>query len=109
MSASPAGAKHSIGGGSRSQAHRGAATASPPSASSRNEAPVRAGEFAVIALETAVTNDPPYVLDVLGEVAPNGQAIGLRIQRSAEGPVDLCLRIEDVQHLIGVLLALSCE
>jgi hypothetical protein len=63
----------------------------------------------VIALETAVANDPPYVLDVLGEVAANGEAVGLRIQRSAQGPVDLCLRIADVQHLIGILLALSCE
>ena len=39
----------------------------------------------------------------------NGEAVGLRIQRSAQGPVDLCLRIEDVQHLVGILLALSCE
>jgi hypothetical protein len=63
----------------------------------------------VTALATVVANDPPYVLDVLGEIAPDGAAIGLRIQRSAEGPVELCLRIEDVQHLIGILLALSCE
>jgi hypothetical protein len=56
-----------------------------------------------------VAANPPFVIDVLGEVAPNGEAIGLRIQRSAQGPVDLCLRIEDVQHLVGILLALSCE
>ncbi len=52
---------------------------------------------------------PPFVVDVLGEVASDGAAVGLRIQRSAEGPVDLCLRIDDVQHLVGILLALSCE
>ena len=71
--------------------------------------PVDAGESAVVALETPVTSNPPFVIDVLGEVAPNGEAIGLRIQRSAQGPVDLCLRIEDVQHLVSILLALSCE
>jgi hypothetical protein len=31
------------------------------------------------------------------------------LQRSAQGPVDLCLRIGDVQHLVSILLALSCE
>jgi hypothetical protein len=63
----------------------------------------------VVAVDASVTGTPPFVLDVLGEVADNGGAVGLRIQRSAQGPVDLCLRIEDVQHLVGVLLALSCE
>jgi hypothetical protein len=67
------------------------------------------GEFLVVAVDAPVTGTPPFVLDVLGEVAHNGDAVGLRIQRSAQGPVDLCLRIEDVQHLIGILLALSCE
>jgi hypothetical protein len=61
------------------------------------------------AVDAAVTDTPPFVLDVLGEVADNGEAVGLRIQRSAQGAVDLCLRIDDVQHLIGILLALSCE
>jgi hypothetical protein len=56
-----------------------------------------------------VIGTPPFVLDVLGEVAQDGEAVGLRIQRSAQGAVDLCLRIDDVQHLIGILLALSCE
>ena len=63
----------------------------------------------MVAVDASVTSTPPFVLDVLGEVAHNGEAVGLRIQRSAQGPVDLCLRIEDVQHLIGILLALSCE
>jgi hypothetical protein len=66
-------------------------------------------EFAAVALETPVTSNPPFVIDVSGEVAPNGEAVGLRIQRSAQGPVDLCLRIQDVQHLVGILLALGCE
>jgi hypothetical protein len=66
-------------------------------------------EFAAVALETPATSNPPFVIDVLGEVAPNGEAVGLRIQRSAQGPVDLCLRIQDVQHLVGILLALGCE
>jgi hypothetical protein len=61
------------------------------------------------AVDASATDTPPFVLDVLGEVALNGEAVGLRIQRSAQGPVDLCLRIDDVQHLIGILLALSCE
>jgi len=79
------------------------------SARSSDEVPPGAGEFAVVALETPVTSNPPFVIDVCGEVAPNGEAIGLRIQRSAQGPVDLCLRIEDVQHVVGILLALACE
>jgi hypothetical protein len=66
-------------------------------------------EFAVVALDIPMTSDPPFVIDVDGEVAPNGEAIALRIQRSAQGQVDLCLRIEDVQNLISILLALSCE
>jgi hypothetical protein len=63
----------------------------------------------VVAIDASAIATPPFVLDVLGEVAQNGEAVGLRIQRSAQGAVDLCLRIDDVQHLIGILLALSCE
>jgi len=59
--------------------------------------------------EAQVTSNPPFVIDVFGEVAPNGNAIELRIQRSGQGPLDLCLRIEDVQHMVGILLTLSCE
>jgi hypothetical protein len=51
----------------------------------------------VVALDTPMTSDPPFVIDVVGEVAPNGEAIALRIQRSAQG------------QLISILLALSCE
>lgn len=61
------------------------------------------------AYDTEVTSRPPFVTDVSGEIAPNGNAIGLRIQRSEQDPVDLCLRIEDVQHLISMMLVLSCE
>lgn len=53
--------------------------------------------------------EPPFVVDVVGEVAPNGKAIGLRIQRSAQGPIDLCLRIQDVQYMVSIMLALGCE
>jgi hypothetical protein len=53
--------------------------------------------------------EPPFVIDVVGEVAPNGKAIGLRIERSAQGPIDLCLRIQDVQYMVGIMLALGCE
>jgi hypothetical protein len=59
--------------------------------------------------EVPVTSSPPFVIDVCGEVSPNGNAIGLRVQRSEQGPVDLCLRSEDVQHIVGILLALGCE
>jgi hypothetical protein len=63
----------------------------------------------VVALDIPMTSNPPFVIDIVGEVAPNGEAIALRIQRSAQGQVDLCLRTEDVQHLVSILLALSCE
>src|SRR5258705_5019328 len=74
--------------------------------------PVRLKEHLVIADETQAMREgrePPFVTDVLGEVAPNGKAIGLRIQRSAQGPIDLCLRIQDVQYLVSMMLALGCE
>jgi len=53
--------------------------------------------------------EPPFVTEVLGEVAPNGEAIGLRIQRSAQGPIDLYLRIQDLQYMVSLMLALGCE
>jgi len=76
------------------------------------EAAVHVEEFPVIAQQaqaTHETREPPFVIDVIGEVAPNGKAIGLRIERSEQGPVDLCLRIQDVQYLVSILLALGCE
>ena len=59
--------------------------------------------------EAQATSRPPFVIDVCGEVAPNGNAIGLRIERSEQGPIDICLRIEDVQHIVSIMLVLSCE
>jgi hypothetical protein len=54
-------------------------------------------------------NGLPLVTEVFGDVAPNGDAIGLRIQRADQDPVDVYLRIEDVQHIISIMLVLSCE
>jgi len=57
-----------------------------------------------------VTNEsPPFILRVVGEVKSDGKAVGLSIERVEQGPVDLCLRIEDVQDLVNLLLALGCE
>jgi hypothetical protein len=53
--------------------------------------------------------EPPFVTDVVGDVAPDGKAIWLRIQRSAQGPTDLCLRVQDVQYMVSIMLALGCE
>jgi hypothetical protein len=47
----------------------------------------------------------PVVLQVVGDIAPRGEAIGLQIERSEQGPVDLCIRTEDVKHLVS----LGCE
>jgi hypothetical protein len=57
----------------------------------------------------AAPEPAPFVIDVLGEVEPNGRAIALRIQRSEQGPVDLALRSEDVQHFVSLILALAHE
>jgi hypothetical protein len=51
----------------------------------------------------------PFVTHVDGEVAANGQAIALRIVRSEQDPVDICLRTADVQYMVSILLALGCE
>ena len=48
-------------------------------------------------------------MHVVGDVAPNGEAIGLQIERSEQGPVDLCLRTQDVKYLVSMLLNLGCE
>jgi hypothetical protein len=52
---------------------------------------------------------PPIVLHVVGDVAPSGEAIGLQIERSEQGPVDLCIRTQDVKYLVSLLLNLGCE
>jgi hypothetical protein len=59
--------------------------------------------------ETRTADSPPFVTDVFGEVAPDGGAIGLRIRRGDQEPVDIYLRIEDVQHIISIMLVLCCE
>ena len=51
----------------------------------------------------------PFVIGVDGEVAADGKAIALRIARSEQSPVDLCLRAEDAQHLVSILFALTRE
>jgi hypothetical protein len=56
-----------------------------------------------------VTGGLPFVVHVDGEVAANGSAIALRVVRSGQEPVDICLRTEDVQYLVSILLTLSCE
>jgi hypothetical protein len=59
--------------------------------------------------ETKPADGLPFVSDVFGEVAPDGDAIGLRIRRSEQDSVDIYFRIEDVQYIIGIMLTLSCE
>jgi hypothetical protein len=59
--------------------------------------------------DTRAANGLPIVTDVLGDVAPGGDAIGLRIQRSELGPVELYLRVEDVQHIVSIMLVLCGE
>lgn len=51
----------------------------------------------------------PFVVHVVGNVAPNGDAIGLKIERSEDGPLELCLRTQDVKYLVSMLLSLGCE
>jgi hypothetical protein len=53
--------------------------------------------------------DLPFVTHVDGEVSANGGAIALRIARGGQPPIDICLRADDVQYMVGILLALSCE
>jgi hypothetical protein len=49
------------------------------------------------------------VLHVVGDVAPDGETIGLRIERSEQGAVDLYLRSQDVKYLVSLLLNLGCQ
>jgi len=49
------------------------------------------------------------VVHVVGDIEQSGEAIGLRIERSEQGPVNLCLRTEDVKYLVSLLLNLGCE
>ncbi len=49
---------------------------------------------------------PPFVLH---EVAPRGEAIGLQIEQSDQDPINLCIRAEDVKHLVSLLLSFGHE
>lgn len=51
----------------------------------------------------------PFVVQVTGEVAPDGSAIGLAVERTEQGKADLCLRVEDLQFFVCLLLFLGCE
>src|SRR5712691_8512354 len=73
------------------------------------EARIRTSGLSVAAHQEQATGRPPFVVHVDGDVAANGNAIGLHIVRSEQGPVDICLRTEDVQYMVSILLALSCE
>jgi len=59
--------------------------------------------------EQQAAGGPAFVVHVDGEVAADGSAIALHIVRGGEAPVDICLCAEDVQYLVSILLALSCE
>ena len=51
----------------------------------------------------------PVVMQVVGDVSQNGEAIGLQIERSDQDPVDLCLRTQDLKYFVSILLNLGCE
>jgi hypothetical protein len=55
------------------------------------------------------TVEAPFVVQVVGDVTPHGEAIGLQIERSRDGAVDIQVRTEDVKYLVSILLNLGCE
>lgn len=61
------------------------------------------------AQEHQAADEPSRVVHVAGEVAAGGEAIRLMVERDGQGPVDLCLRSEDVKYLVSLLLNLGCE
>ena len=52
---------------------------------------------------------PSAIVRVDGEVAADGKAVALRFVRSGQSSVDLCLRAQDAQKLVAILLALNGE
>jgi hypothetical protein len=66
-------------------------------------------EAGLIAPEEQAARGPSLVLHVVGDVAPKGEAIRLKIERNGQAPVDLYLRSEDVKYLVSLLLNLGCE
>jgi hypothetical protein len=61
------------------------------------------------AKEKQAAHEQSLVLHIVGDVAPDGETIGLRIERSEQGPIDLYLRSQDVKYLVSLLLKLGCE
>jgi hypothetical protein len=59
--------------------------------------------------EEAGPRPAPIVMQVVGDVSPNGEAIGLQIERSDQGPVDLCVRTQDLKYFVSILLNLGSE
>ena len=59
--------------------------------------------------EVAGHRRAPVVMQVVGDVSPNGEAIGLQIERTDQGPVDLCVRTQDLKYFVSILLNLGCE
>jgi hypothetical protein len=59
--------------------------------------------------DKADSRPAPIVSHVVGDVSPNGEAIGLQIERGDQGPVDLCLRTQDLKYFVSLLLNLGCE
>ena len=59
--------------------------------------------------EEAGHRPAPVVMQVVGDVSQNGEAIGLQIERSDQNPVDLCLRTQDLKYFVSILLNLGCE
>jgi len=51
----------------------------------------------------------PFVVHVVGDVTPSGDAIGLQIERSEQDPINLCIRTEELKYLVSLLLNLGCE
>jgi hypothetical protein len=69
----------------------------------------RVWEAGLTLQEEQAARGPSMVVHVAGEVAPKGEAIRLKIDCGGQGPVDICLRSEDVKYLVSLLLNLGCE
>ena len=56
------------------------------------------------------TADGPFLVrQVVGDVAPQGEAVRLTVECEGQGPFAICLRSEDVKYLVSLLLNLGCE
>jgi hypothetical protein len=63
----------------------------------------------LITQEEQAARGPSLILHVAGDVAPEREAIRLKIDHNGQGPVDIHLRSEDVKYLVSLLLNLGCE